>query len=132
MAVKMTNTSEKVIGIGDVTVLPGETAEVPSAFETSSILEVYKNMGFITLSGKPKAQAEADRKAAEQAKAEAAAKAEADAKAQAEADRKAKLASLKDATDEDVAALARELGINQAECKDLADVRKKVKAALSK
>ena len=112
MAVKMTNTSEKVIGIGDVTVLPGETAEVPS--------------------GKPKAQAEADRKAAEQAKAEAAAKAEADAKAQAEADRKAKLASLKDATDEDVAALARELGINQAECKDLADVRKKVKAALSK
>ena len=133
MAMKMTNTSAKVIGIGDVTVLPGETMEVPSAYETSPILEVYKSMGFITLSGKPKAQADAEKVKAD---AEAAAKAEADAKAQAEAqaeaDRKAKLASLKDATDEDVAALAKELGINPAECKDLADVRKKVKAALSK
>lgn len=129
MAMKMTNTSAKVIGIGDVTVLPGETTEVPSAFETSPILDVYKNMGFITISGEPKVQADSEKAKAD---AEAAAKAEADAKAKAEADRKAKLASLRDATDEDVAALAKELGINPAECKDLADVRKKVKAALSK
>ena len=108
MAVKMTNTSEKVIGVGNVTVLPGETKEVPFAFETSPILEVYKNLGLITLTGKSKAAAKA------------------------EAERKAKLESLKDASDEDVAALAKELGINPAECKDQADVRKKVKAALSK
>ena len=127
MAIKMTNLSEKVIGVGEVTVLPGETKEVPIAFETSPILEVYKNMGLVSLSGKPTAAAKA---AAEKKAEEDKAKAEAEAKAAAE--KKAKLDSLKDASDEDVAALAQELGINPAECKDLADVRKKVKAALSK
>lgn len=127
MAIKMTNLSEKVIGVGEVTVLPGETKEVPIAFETSPILEVYKNMGLVSLSGKSSAATKA---AAEKKAEEDKAKAEADAKAAAE--KKAKLDSLKDASDEDVAALAQELGINPAECKDLADVRKKVKAALSK
>ena len=127
MAIKMTNLSEKVIGVGEVTVLPGETKEVPIAFETSPILEVYKNMGLVSLSGKSTAATKA---AAEKKAEEDKAKAEAEAKAAAE--KKAKLDSLKDASDEDVAALAQELGINPAECNDLADVRKKVKAALSK
>ena len=127
MAIKMTNLSEKVIGVGEVTVLPGETKEVPIAFETSPILEVYKNMGLVSLSGKSTAATKA---AAEKKAEEDKAKAEAEAKAAAE--KKAKLHSLKDASDEEVAALAQELGINPAECKDLADVRKKVKAALSK
>lgn len=127
MAIKMTNLSEKVIGVGEATVLPGETKEVPRAFETSPILEVYKNMGLVSLSGKPTAATKA---AAEKKAEEDKAKAEEEAKAAAE--KKAKLDSLKDASDEDVAALAQELGINPAECKDLADVRKKVKAALSK
>ena len=127
MAIKMTNLSEKVIGVGEVTVLPGETKEVPVAFETSPILEVYKNMGLVSLSGKPTAASKA---AAEKKADEDEAKAEAEAKAAAE--KKAKLDSLKDASDEDVATLAQELGINPADCKDLADVRKKVKAALSK
>ncbi len=127
MAIKMTNLSEKVIGVGEVTVLPGETKEVPIAFETSPILEVYKNMGLVSLSGKSTAATKA---AAEKKAEEDKAKAEAEAKAAAE--KKAKLDSLKDASDEEVAALAQELGINPAECKDLADVRKKVKAALSK
>jgi hypothetical protein len=121
MAIKMTNLSEKVIGVGEVTVLPGETKEVPVAFETSPILEVYKNMGLVSLSGK----AATEKKAEEE-------KAKAEAEAKAAAEKKAKLDSLKDASDEEVAALAQELGINPAECKDLADVRKKVKAALSK
>ena len=127
MAIKMTNLSEKVIGVGEATVLPGETKEVPRAFETSPILEVYKNMGLVSLSGKPTAatKAVAEKKAEED-------KAQAEAAAKAAAEKKAKLDSLKDASDEDVAALAQELGINPAECKDLADVRKKVKAALSK
>lgn len=127
MAIKMTNLSEKVIGVGEVTVLPGETKEVPVAFETSPILEVYKNMGLVSLSGKTSAASKA---AAEKKADEDKAKAEAEAKAAAE--KKAKLDSLKDASDEDVAVLAQELGINPADCKDLADVRKKVKAALSK
>lgn len=127
MAIKMTNLSEKVIGVGEATVLPGETKEVPRAFETSPILEVYKNMGLVSLSGKPTAatKAVAEKKAEED-------KAKEEAEAKATAEKKAKLDSLKDASDEDVAALAQELGINPAECKDLADVRKKVKAALSK
>lgn len=127
MAIKMTNLSEKVIGVGEATVLPGETKEVPRAFETSPILEVYKNMGLVSLSGKPTAatKAVAEKKAEED-------KAKAEAEAKAAAEKKAKLDSLKDASDEDVAALAQELGINPAECKDLADVRKKVEAALSK
>lgn len=127
MAIKMTNLSEKVIGVGEATVLPGETKEVPRAFETSPILEVYKNMGLVSLSGKPTAatKAVAEKKAEED-------KAKAEAEAKAAAEKKAKIDSLKDASDEDVAALAQELGINPAECKDLADVRKKVKAALSK
>lgn len=127
MAIKMTNLSEKVIGVGEATVLPGETKEVPRAFETSPILEVYKNMGLVSLSGKPTAatKAVAEKKAEED-------KVKAEAEAKAAAEKKAKLDSLKDASDEDVAALAQELGINPAECKDLADVRKKVKAALSK
>ena len=127
MAIKMTNLSEKVIGVGEATVLPGETKEVPRAFETSPILEVYKNMGLVSLSGKPTAatKAVAEKKAEDD-------KAKAEAEAKAAAEKKAKLDSLKDASDEDVAALAQELGINPAECKDLADVRKKVKAALSK
>ena len=127
MAIKMTNLSEKVIGVGEATVLPGETKEVPRAFETSPILEVYKNMGLVSLSGKPTAatKAVAEKKAEED-------KAKAEAEAKAAAEKKAKLDSLKDASDEDGAALAQELGINPAECKDLADVRKKVKAALSK
>lgn len=127
MAIKMTNLSEKVIGVGEATVLPGETKEVPRAFETSPILEVYKNMGLVSLSGKPTAatKAVAEKKAEED-------KAKAEAEAKAAAEKKAKLDSLKDASYEDVAALAQELGINPAECKDLADVRKKVKAALSK
>lgn len=127
MAIKMTNLSEKVIGVGEVTVLPGETKEVPIAFETSPILEVYKNMGLVSLSGKPTAatKAAAKKKAEED-------KAKAEAEAKAAAEKKAKLDGLKDASDEEVAALAQELGINPAECKDLADVRKKVKAALSK
>ena len=127
MAIKMTNLSEKVIGVGEATVLPGETKEVPRAFETSPILEVYKNMGLLSLSGKPTAatKAVAEKKAEED-------KAKAEAEAKAAAEKKAKLDSLKDASDEDVASLAQELGINPAECKDLTDVRKKVKAALSK
>ena len=127
MAVKLTNNSAKVIGIGNITVLPGETKEVPDDFERSPILEVYKNLDLITLTGKPKTA----QKSEEELKAEAEKDAK-DAADKAEAEKKAKLDSLKDASDEDVAALAQELGINPAECKDQADVRKKVKATLSK
>ncbi len=125
---KMTNTSEKVIGVGTMPVLPGQTVEVPSDYEGNPTLEAYKKMGLITLSGKAVAKAEAK----VEEKSEETSETEDDAAAKAEAEKQAKIAALKDASDEEVAAMAKELGINPAECKNLADVRKKVKDALSK
>ena len=118
MAVKLKNISEKIIGVGDVIILHEETKEIPAVFERSPILEIYKEMGLVTMSGKPTSEVVVTETA--------------EAEGMSDADKKTKLDSLKDASDEDIASLAKELGINPADCKDLADVRKKVKAALSK
>ena len=102
---KIENISEgKVIGIGTVTVLPGETEEIPESFERSPVLEVYKR------------KEAAEKKAREEA----------------EALRQARLASLNGISEEALGRLAVELGINPADCKDQADVLKKVRAALKK
>lgn len=128
MAMKIENISSgKVIGIGEVTILPGETKEVPSAYETSPILEIYKQMGFARITGKVSAPAKT-KEAIEAEKKAAAEKVATDA----EELRKARLASLEGISEEGLASLANELGINPAECKDQADVLKKVKAALTK
>lgn len=125
---KIENISEgKIIGIGEVTVLPGETKDIPEAYEASPILEVYKKNGFAKITGKPKA---VEKSEAEKAAAEAAAKKK--AAEEAEALRKARLASLKGISEEDLGKLANDLGINLAECKDQADILKKVEAALKK
>lgn len=128
MAMKIENTSSgKIIGIGEVSILPGETKEIPEAYETSPILEVYRKQGFAKIIGKPKAVQKAEEKAA--ANKAAAAKKAAE---EAEALRQSRLASLEGISEEDLGKLANELGINPAECKDQADVLKKVKAALKK
>lgn len=124
---KIENTGSKIIGIGNISVLPGETKDIPQAYETSPILEVYKRIGAAKITGKPSTPA----KTADEISAE---KAEAEKKAaeEAEALRKARLAALEGISEEDLGKLANELGINPAECKDQADVLKKVKAALKK
>ena len=123
MAMKMENISTgKVIGIGEVTILPGEAKEIPAAYEASPILEVYKKMGFARITGKASAPAKTQEEI----------EAEKKAAADAEELRKARLASLEGISEEGLASLANELGINPAECKDQADVLKKVKAALTK
>ena len=125
---KIENISEgKIIGIGDVTVLPGETKEIPKEYETNPVLEVYKKMGVAKIFGTPAKSA----KSAKEIKSE---KEAADKKAaeDAEALRLARLASLEGITDEALGSLANELGINPADCKSQADVLKKVKAALTK
>lgn len=128
MAMKIENISDgKIIGIGDVTVLPGEVKDIPKAYETSPILEVYKKCGLAKITGKASTPVKTDEEiAAEKA---AAAKKAAD---EAEALRQARLKSLDGISEEDLGKLANELGINPAECKDQADVLKKVKAALKK
>lgn len=117
----------KIIGIGDVTVLPGEVKDIPKAYETSPVLEVYKRCKVARIIG----VASASEKTAEQAAAEKAA-AEKKAAEDAETLRQARLASLDGISEENLGKLASELGINPAECRDQADVLKKVKAALKK
>ena len=129
---KITNISEgKIFNVGDVTVLPGETKEVPAAYETNPTLAIYESMGIAKIIGKPGKQAKdpehaaAEKAAAEKAAAEKAA-------AEAEELRKARLATVDKLNEEELGKLANELGINPADCKDQADVLKKVKAALKK
>lgn len=60
--------SGKIIGIGEVSVLPGEMKEIPEAYERSPILEVYKREGFARITGKPgQKQKTAEELAAEKA-----------------------------------------------------------------
>ena len=127
MAMKIENISNKIIGIGDVTVLPGETGEVPVAYENSPILEVYKRINMARITGEPSvAKKTAEEIAVEKAEAER------QAVEDAEALRQARLSALKGISEEDLGKMAMELGINLADCKDQADVLKKVKAALKK
>ncbi len=117
----------KIIGIGKVTILPGETKEIPEEYETNPVLEVYKKLKMVKIIGTASVSVKTDNE-------KALAKAEAIAKAAKEAEniRKERLASLNGISEENLAKLANELGINPAECKDQADVLKKVKSALSK
>lgn len=124
---KIKNIGGKIIGIGEVTVLPGETKDIPKAYETSPILEVYKINKMAEITGKPSGSVKSAKQIADE-KAEAEKKAAEDA----EALRQARLASLDNINEEELGKLANELGINLAECKDQADVLKKVKAALKK
>ena len=129
---KITNISEgKIFNVGDVTVLPGETKEVPAAYETNPTLAIYESMGIAKIIGKPGKQAkDPEQAAAEKAAAEKAAAEK--AAAEAEELRKARLATVDKLNEEELGKLANELGINPADCKDQADVLKKVKAARKK
>ena len=125
---KLRNISEgKVIGVGEVNILPGEEKEIPKAYETSPILEVYKKAGVAEIIGAPVIVEKTEEElAAEKAEAER------QAAESAEALRLARLEAIKGKDPEIVAKIANELGIDPASCKDQADVLKKVTAALKK
>ena len=125
---KIKNISNKIIGIGDYILLPDETQDIPSKFAESTAVSIYKSARFIEIT----AQDEKTEPAAKAAKETEIAPVEEVAKETVEETKEDKLARLKDATDEEVAAMAKELGINMATCKTQADVRKKVTKALSK
>lgn len=122
---KIKNISKKVIGIGEVVVLPNEEVVVPKAYEKSVILDIYCENELITVleAGKSGEETEED---------EAQDNGEGSSENEGEALRQARLASLKGISEEDLGRLANELGINPAECKDAADMLKKVKATLKK
>lgn len=127
MSMKLENIGRKIIGIGEVTILPGETREIPKAYQTSPILEVYKNCGMARITGDLPAFRKTEEDLAREKEEEEKKKA-----TDAEKIRQMRLASLEDISEEDLARLANELGINYAKCKDQADVLKKVRAALEK
>ena len=127
-------TEGKVFGIGEVNVLPDETVTVPQGYESSPVIEILRKANMLE-----KIQDEVVKKntSDDKAKAEEIAKADAEKKAKAEADadalRLARLEAVKNGlNNEELGQLANELGINPADCKDQADVLKKVKAALKK
>ena len=121
------NVSNKAVGFGEVIILPGETKDIPVEYEKNPVMEYYKQNGILKISG----EATAKEKTPEQIEAEKLA-AEKKEKEEAEALQQKRLASLEGISDEDLAKLADELEINMAECKDNADILKKVKAALKK
>ena len=122
---KIRNISDgKIIGMGEVTILPGESADIAREFENSPILDTYKKIGFIEIIGKP--SREKDIKTSEDLEDK---KRESDS---AETLRLARLSSIENISNEELGKLANELGINLASCKDQADILKKVKAALKK
>jgi hypothetical protein len=127
---KIKNISNKIIGIGSSSILPGETQTVPAAYESSPILAIYakSKLAEITETGK----SERAGKKAEETETDNSETQEQDDSDAAENLRKARLASLNGISEEDLGKLANELGINPADCKDQADVLKKVKAALKK
>lgn len=116
---KITNKSNKVIGIGSLTLLPNDTKDIPKELEGHSSLELYKSIGLVDISGKRTPVTEVVEP--EEVN---------DITEDAEVLKKARLASLNGISQEDLAKLADELGVNMAECKDQADVKKKVRAAL--
>lgn len=123
MAIKVTNlSSTKIIGFGETVILPEETKEIPVNYEKNPMLDTYKDLGFIKIDGaKTKAKTKTDAEVTVDIK-----------EAVDEELRKARLASLATITDESLAALATELGIRPETCKDTADMKKKVRAALKK
>ena len=114
MAKKITNISNsKIITIGNVVLLPGQTANVPAQFEKNPVLKTYRDLGFVLMSEGPVVSGftapAVDAAAVETKSAET--KAESDAEA-AENLRKARLASLKGISEEGLGALAKE-GLTQ-------------------
>ncbi len=41
------NTGRKIIGFGQISVLPGETATIPDTFKENETLETFKALGYI-------------------------------------------------------------------------------------
>ena len=121
------NISNKIVNFGETIILPGESKTIPAEFERNPVIAYYYLNGILRVDGEPSVPV----KTTEEIKAEKEAAAER-ALAAEEAIRQQRLASLDGISDEGLASLADELGINPASCKDTADILKKVKAALKK
>lgn len=64
MTVTVENISEgKIIGFGDVTVLPGQTGVISEQYANNPVIDMYKNLGFIrvTRTGEASVKAEVNK-----------------------------------------------------------------------
>lgn len=121
------NVSNKIVNFGETIILPGDSNEIPIEFERNPVVAYYKLNGILVVDGEPSILV----KTAEEIKAEKEAAAEW-ALVSEEAIRQQRLTSLEGISDESLAKLADELGVNPASCKDTTDILKKVKATLKK
>ena len=130
MSVRIENISKgKVIGIGAENILPGETKTVPDTYKNHPVISFYAEKGFarvtVTDNGGQGKNASVETESGDSPEENTAENDDA-----AEALRKARLASLKGISSEALGKLAEELGIRPEECRDNADMLKKVRAAL--
>lgn len=91
---KVENLSNKVIGIGTTTILPGEIKELQAGEDTNPALSIYEGIGLIKTTGKAsgkKAEKVVDESEAEDVAAEAIKKGINPATAMDQADLKAKV-----------------------------------------
>ena len=109
-------TDGKVIGIGDVYVLPGETREVPTAYEKSIALDAYEKLGMAKVIGKAKKEVKEEKHVENPHK--------------VIEDEETEGYNVDAMSDEELAEKAIELGINPASCKDVKALRTKVKRML--
>lgn len=120
---KVKNISNKVIGIGSLVLLPGDTGIVPTKFETNPVINDYVDMKALVIIE----QSEQMVDGVDTSKTETDTITEEDATF-----KKAQIDNLKNMNDEEIGVLANQLGIDLAACKDQADILKKVRAALKK
>ena len=142
MALKVENISAgKVIGIGAETILPGESKVIPEKYERNPMLKFYEEKGFLKVTEVPddneyftsgQVMDALDRMKPDTDDSDAAEESASDTEDAAEALRKAHLASLNGLDETALGKLAEEVGVNPADCKDAADMKKKVRAALKK
>ena len=127
----------KIIGIGAETILPGESKVIPKKYEQNPMLKFYEKKGFLKVTEVPddkeyftsgQVMDALDRMKPDTDASDAAP----DAEDAAETLRKARLASLNSLDETALGKLAEEVGVNPADCKDMADMKKKVRAALKK
>lgn len=122
---KIRNISDgKIIGFGEVSVLPNETIEVPNEFVENPSVKLYEKLDFIIILDDGKKAEKIEDVMPKPIEEEPT---EEDSKAL----REARLASLNVMSDESLANLALELGIGLETCKSKADMKKKIRTALT-
>lgn len=50
---KITNIGGKAIAIGSLSLLPGDTADLPKEFENNSVIQFFEDRGFVRLYSEP-------------------------------------------------------------------------------